>query len=68
MGKLIIERVYESARMTPVGEMVPTMVTIYRVDDMGPFTYEVDKVEFDTAKVRAHLEEEARKLQELRGT
>ena len=55
----------EAVRITPAGEFIKSMIASYMVDDQGPFTMEMDKVEFTADKMDALIEEEAKEITAL---
>jgi len=57
----------EATRLTPDGRLVPTMVVSYMVDEFGPFTVQIDKVEFTAEKAKELVAKEAAEIRKTLG-
>jgi len=57
-----IVSITQATRLTPDGRLVPTMVVSYMVDEFGPFSVEIDKVEFTAEKARELVAKEAEQI------
>jgi len=56
----------EDVRLTERGVFEPVIITRYTVDDLGPFTIQIRKEEYSPELAKIKIEEEAKKIAELR--
>jgi len=63
---IVVEDVREGIRITPRGEFDRTIIAVFTVDDLGPFTVEMSKAEWTQEAMEKAISSEAEKVRALK--